>query len=254
MALADNIAVGGVMVGLFAYVTNLGGFRDWVTEHMPGVAPPGVFGDTGGDEKSDTKPKPVKNDPPPRTGSTFNCVTYPRCNTQVSGTDARKKCCCNNKCALLGRTMKSVNLFTGECLCNPKTTPSAPTPASCTGACPLGKRWAIVNGRCSCINCANTCGSCYDRVANCACKLNTNKLTHSDTYCKSTCGGYSCWTNYPCPNRGARAQKCVKGTCAQARTAWIAAYSCKSSVARAYPTRYPQEALDEGMMQVPTLA
>lgn len=236
--------------GIGAYFTNFQGFKEWVDTYI--LPAPSIIGGDGDDDEGEfeeefKEPKKVVKPAPPRV-TAFTCVSYPRCNT-VTGSTARKECCCNNKCSLLKKSNQTMSprLSGNLCLCNFKT--KTVTPPKCTGPCPLGKRPALVNGRCTCANCTNTCGSCYDRIANCACKLNTNKLTHSDTYCKSTCGGYSCWTNYPCPNRGARAQKCVKGTCAQARAAWIAAYSCKSSLARAHnATTYNNYA------QVPTVA
>lgn len=92
----DIIILGAIAVPIIAYAGNVGGFKTWVDNAVSAQ--------------------------PPTPTTTWQCVSYPRCNT-VAGTDARKKCCCTNKCSLLGRTFKSVDFKSGLCLCNPKASP-----------------------------------------------------------------------------------------------------------------------------------
>lgn len=233
MAAADNIVLLAVVSGVGAYVLNVGGFRDWLNTQITGgeseIYTDGEFGE-GKKTTSSTSSNPC-------AGGNVSWIdpNYAKCsngmvcwsNVPCGGT--KKVAVCGS-----GFTRDGIrNAWIAKYKCKTVGTTPPPPVSSCTGACPPGKRWAIVNGRCACAACKNTCDKCSDRGLNCQCKVNPNKVSYSDQYCKQLCNGMSCWTNYPCPNRGARAQRCVKGTCAHARAAWLAAYSCKSSFAYA---------------------
>lgn len=233
MALADNLIVISILGGIGAYVTNFMGFKAWADTHIIQQPLPPVT-----NEPPYTEPPPVTNEPQPKpvpvgnigtqTGNTFNCVSYPRCNT-VSGTDARKKCCCTNKCSLMKKSNQTMSptMSGNMCYCNFRTTSTAPT--SCTGPCPLGTRPALISGRCTCAKCTNTCTGCYDRVSNCGCKLNTSKLAYNDGNCQISCGNRTCWTNVPCGG-SSKVKVCVDGnSCTTAKNAWLAKYACKST-------------------------
>lgn len=216
-----SIGAGEIMVfsgiGLIAaYFGNIMGFRDWFNSNISHGDPiiDGEFGDGNGDTTSTTSPCSGKNvtwvDP-----NFAKCSNGAVCwsNTPCGGT--KKVSVCGEH--YTRDSIREAWLAKYKCK-TPATKPPVVTPKPVT--CPK-------------------CGNCYTQTKSpdgksCYCKFNGSMLTYNDANCKSTCDGYSCWTNYPCPNLGARAQKCVKGTCAQARAAWIAAFGCKSSLARAY--------------------
>lgn len=264
--MVTTLTVVGAIGGVAAYVTNFQGFKDWVDSQVGGGGggcPAGSHYDSngvcvpdndgGGGGGGDDKPEPEKaKEVGKPVGSTWNCISYPRCNTQVSGTDARKKCCCDNKCALMkkpNQTMSpKMNLSTGLCLCNFKTKSTLPT--KCLGPCPSGQTPGIVNGRCGCKACTPCKAPCYVRSTGCSCKLNENALFHNDGVCTMSCGGRACHYNFPCGGK-TKVKVCVNGGCAQAKTAWLAKYGCKSRMAQAYQSfdRY-----DSSMERVPSIA
>lgn len=274
MAAADTlvtVVVLGAVGGVAAYVTNFMGFKAWADTHLiqqPPPPPPPPPTNGNGNEP------PIKNDPSPKPGNTFKCVSYPRCNT-VSGTDARKRCCCNNKCSLLGRALvngryyKSINYSTNECFCNPKTVAPPPKP---TCSCPFGKVNPILTGRACTEACCRLYGSarCSTKKAvinsknQCVCTTTATVVHNSN--CTSV-ENSTCWKSSGCYNgKTGIYATCIsgRGRCTDARAAFMKKYGCPVYLAQAYAYpadtvyqhgNFPQnEVLDEGLMQVPTLA
>jgi hypothetical protein len=246
MAATDWILPGALIGGVVAYMSNFMGFKDWVDARTQGGEgqPVSPYEETGGSGKT------VKEEEGDIIGKLLNPKPYVapfssgrsgNCSWDTKGGWCWDSSACGGKCRTCISGVKTTNVSDGcgrarnyflnnytKCSSCKKT----PSPTSCTGPCPLGKRPGLVSGRCGCVNCTNTCSACYDRVSNCGCKFNASKIIHKDTNCSIGCNGYACWTNYPCINRGARAQKCVKSaSCTTARAAWLAAYGCKSSQA-----------------------
>lgn len=266
MVNAGDVVLYSMAGAVAAYVTNFMGFRDWVASQS------GAFGEVGGgaveqyeekggsgktvkEEEQDIISKLLNPKPyvPPKTGTTFNCVTYPRCNT-VSGTDARKKCCCTNKCSLLGRTFKSMNYSTGECFCNPKATTVTPlTNPACicgggiTGCGNLGSFATSATCRSCC--CTKICAAKYPgrkpRVSgsSCYCDPVTVPMVGGCTKTRFQECASTCAQKYP-GRKPVLSADCKTCYC---RTA-------TSALARSYQTIPPFEDIDEGLMQVPTIA
>jgi hypothetical protein len=239
--IADVVLIGGV-AAIGMYYTNFMGFREWVTTQLGGSTGGGGGGvagnitDTGGTSRGGCDITPCKNQCVARyqhTAFTINPKASSDCKT---------------------------------CYCNPTLAKSSTTTPTCTQQCANrypGRTPRVTNGICYCdpkpVTSCPPCAPCYVRSGvGCTCKFNELGILHNDQYCKTSCGGVSCWTNYPCPNLGARAQKCVKGTCTQARAAWLATYGCKSAYARSYSyyaaARTGDEYYDEEMERVPTIA
>ena len=224
-----------------AYAINLLGFKDWVDANVlrPVTAEP---------------VPPTDGQPPAKEPTSGKTGTYSTFNAPLGKLFQYQGMWCwrNNKCgggqvSVCGKVSCNPSRPNSECLvyrdwvaryaCKPKVVaPPKPKPVGpCYGPCPLGKRPGVVGNACGCIACVGACSACYDRGLNCTCKLNNSKIIHKDANCAIGCNGYACWTNYPCVNRGAKAQTCVKAAnCTTARAAWLKQWGCKSSMARAY--------------------
>ena len=254
------VALGGVA----AYATNYAGFKDWIDYE---IGRPREYQEPNPDEEEGKwdeefkdEPKKKVNPPPQRLGTVFNCTSYPNCN-KVAGTDARKACCCNNKCSLLGRALvngkyyKSINYSTGECFCNPKAAAPPPPPKpACT--CPFGKVNPILTGK----DCTAACCRLYG-TARCSTK---NAVLNSKNQCvctttatvvhNSNCTSVensTCWKSSGCYNgKTGIYATCIsgRGRCTDARAAFVKKYGCPVYFAQAYP------AVHNNYAQVPTVA